>query len=581
MFRIGDKIVKNIWYGTVGVEKIFYGTILVYQNGEPVEETFAITKDISTFTGVFDWVFDKSKMKWYRLNNLGKYEEYGIYGTSINPNPELQYGVQITNGYYATQVTQNTKMRIEADFTTPETMTTNSCFITGVRNAASSSSTNQTYCIAVMGKVLRMDAGNTSNTNLYTVTENTRYKVLYDLDGTTLNWSIADREGNVLASGTKAISSPATSTANNFAIGALSRTGTAPVVSPQQYTYWEIKYYKDDVLVADYKFDENQNMYDALSSYSTAAGAGTIVTKEDYLGGTTTYKGKLSIVDGTEYKYDGGWNEIGVVIGGVYPEYYEVVDAPTLIITFATQAEFESYTGKVIEGQMAFVAETETTYIRHNNNWEVFVCEPIICKNHMSNNIYAMPTGEASLTSCDYDLDGLKTITIRTGDAKSFGGVAPFFDTKPSLVTTTTLEDVDLRLPDSVNILTYAFCGDGNTGVKHITLTNAKSLTYVRASFTHLPKLESLYIDSLENATSMLSGLPGTYDVKLTDVYIGKFPDVDFTFNAPNLSHASLINMLNALPVSTGHGWVMGSGNLAKLSADEIQIATDKGWTIQ
>ena len=59
--------------------------------------------------------------------------------------------------------------------------------------------------------------------------------------------------------------------------------------------------------------------------------------------------------------------------------------------------------------------------------------------------------------------------------------------------------------------------------------------------------------------------------------------------NAPNLSHQSLINILNGLYDFTGNGetptssqgkLTLGSTNLAKLSEDEKAIATDKGWVL-
>lgn len=577
MYYQGEEI-KTLYYQGRQITLLYYRGNVLYELKEG--ETYAITQDISTFTGVFDWVYNKKDSKWYRYNNLGTYEPYGVYGTTINPNPELQYGVQITSGYYLTQVTQNTKMRIEADFTTPEVFNGNSCFITGVRNATSSSSTNQTYCIAFASKALRMDAGNTSNTNLYTVTENTRYKVIYDLDGTTLNWSISGRDGKVLASGTKTITSPASSDLNVFTVGALNRL-SGPVVSTQQFTYWGIKYYKDDILVADYKFDENQNMYDVLSGYSVAAAAGTIVTKEDIVEGATTYKGKLSIVNGTEYKYDGSWNEIGAVVEGIYPEYYEVVDAPTLIINFATQAEFESYQGDTMEGLLAYVEETSTYYIWHDNSWEIEPCVPIKCIEVSGGGTYTVPTGETEITDCKYDLTGFKTITQRPGDAKFFGGVEPFFSTQNISVSGGTLEEVDITIPEGMVTLTYAFCGNSFGNSKHIRINGGSNLNYINASFHNLPNLESLYVDSFENATKKFVHLPGGNDVKLTDVYIGKLPPISFQLDAPNLTYESLHSLIYALPPSGNTTWTMGSGNLAKLTEQDIAWATMYHWTLQ
>ena len=53
---------------------------MIYSNN-----TYDITNDISTYTRTdFSSVYDTSRAKWYMLNNLSQYEEYGIYGTSLD-----------------------------------------------------------------------------------------------------------------------------------------------------------------------------------------------------------------------------------------------------------------------------------------------------------------------------------------------------------------------------------------------------------------------------------------------------------------------------------------------------------------
>ena len=53
---------------------------MIYSNN-----TYDITADISTYTRRdFKQVFDTTQSKWYMLNNLNEYEEYGIYGDSLS-----------------------------------------------------------------------------------------------------------------------------------------------------------------------------------------------------------------------------------------------------------------------------------------------------------------------------------------------------------------------------------------------------------------------------------------------------------------------------------------------------------------
>ena len=76
----------------------------------------------------------------------------------------------------------------------------------------------------------------------------------------------------------------------------------------------------------------------------------------------------------------------------------------------------------------------------------------------------------------------------------------------------------------------------------------------------------------------------GAYN-SLTDLVIYNLPNIDlntFGFSTCTLlTLQSLQNIINALPVTTsGYRCTIGTTNLNKLSAADIQIATDKGWTL-
>jgi hypothetical protein len=51
-------------------------------------------------------------------------------------------------------------------------------------------------------------------------------------------------------------------------------------------------------------------------------------------------------------------------------------------------------------------------------------------------------------------------------------------------------------------------------------------------------------------------------------------------FQESPLSHDSIMNIINHLAVISGKTLTLGGDNIAKLTADEIKIATDKGWNI-
>lgn len=84
------QIVGKMMIGGSPVTKMYGGSDLSFNNGienyTPVPTNthqYAIANDISTYTDTkYIDVYDRATMRWYKLNNLNEYEEYGIYGTS-------------------------------------------------------------------------------------------------------------------------------------------------------------------------------------------------------------------------------------------------------------------------------------------------------------------------------------------------------------------------------------------------------------------------------------------------------------------------------------------------------------------
>lgn len=64
-----------------------------------------------------------------------------------------------------------------------------------------------------------------------------------------------------------------------------------------------------------------------------------------------------------------------------------------------------------------------------------------------------------------------------------------------------------------------------------------------------------------------------------------KFPDINWSAsnfnNCPNLTAESMVNLFNALPVSTkGYTFTVGSTNLQKLTDEQKSVAINKGWSL-
>ncbi len=79
----------NDWYfADDSIVKVYRNNAIVFykvSGGSPTPEyklCFAVVDDITQYTdSEFEDVYDKATKKWYKLNNLNQYEEYGVYGS--------------------------------------------------------------------------------------------------------------------------------------------------------------------------------------------------------------------------------------------------------------------------------------------------------------------------------------------------------------------------------------------------------------------------------------------------------------------------------------------------------------------
>lgn len=81
--RIGTFEVSSFKVGLKD-PKIYLGDILLYPTGG-YKVCYAVVDDITKYSETeFEDVFDKATEKWYKLNNLNQYEQYGIYASGRN-----------------------------------------------------------------------------------------------------------------------------------------------------------------------------------------------------------------------------------------------------------------------------------------------------------------------------------------------------------------------------------------------------------------------------------------------------------------------------------------------------------------
>ena len=171
--------------------------------------------------------------------------------------------------------------------------------------------------------------------------------------------------------------------------------------------------------------------------------------------------------------------------------------------------------------------------------------------------------------------------------------------------TTTILDLRDCGTMRSTNFL-YTFLGmnaniiyvDVNTANGTATLDHRNSFTspnlkelYVtgiwggdlRSIVVNSPNLTTVDFSNLDFSNIVTDGwgpISGAANVENFKMGTGYSASLSFSTN-PKLTKESLLSILNNLPtISSTKTVTLGSTNLAKLTASDIKIATDKGWTV-
>lgn len=91
MIKYNSKTLNNWNFGATNIIKVYRNNAIVFykvSGGSPTPQykvCFAVVDDITKYQETeFEDVYDKAIKKWYKLNNLNQYEEYGVYGDGRN-----------------------------------------------------------------------------------------------------------------------------------------------------------------------------------------------------------------------------------------------------------------------------------------------------------------------------------------------------------------------------------------------------------------------------------------------------------------------------------------------------------------
>ena len=185
----------------------------------------------------------------------------------------------------------------------------------------------------------------------------------------------------------------------------------------------------------------------------------------------------------------------------------------------------------------------------------------------------------------------LKTVSIDTSGAMRLQFM--FSDCmieNPPYLNTSNVINVDsmfYKCTNLKNIPPYDFSKVTNMehtfwGCSNITsipyLNTTYNLTSVYFCFAECTKLKSIPLLDFSNVSN--ASFAFAHCTSLTDVggFIGLRVDIDFS-DSP-LTHDSALNVIDNLPVSSGHRVAFKRSTFATLTPAEIAKATDKGWTI-
>ena len=365
MIKYNNSTINDWNFDDANIVKVYHNGAVVYykvttSGGTPQYDVcYAVVDDITQYQErEFVDVFDKKTEKWYKLNNLNQYEEYGVYGsgrTSCEGSAS-----RLPQGYTEVEYIENTGTSyINTEVYLYDTTTTSYEIETKISSSWHNSEFE--YLIATEG---------TSS----------------PYNGVELRWSTHYQSGNELqcesvpnnavysnidnGDGTSAvtITCSATQATNNVPLSLFCGIWSSGPWRNGKGKFYTFKVTKNNTLVrnlvpAKRDSDDKYGMYDIvndvfyLSPNNVDFSGGEPITPTDCV---TTYDGKLTIDDGYEYMYSGSsWVNVGEVSGShaEYPLYYDEKSDPLDNLSFSsmTEANTYAYNNCVYDGMKATI----------------------------------------------------------------------------------------------------------------------------------------------------------------------------------------------------------------------------------
>ena len=263
------------------------------------------------------------------------------------------------------------------------------------------------------------------------------------------------------------------------------------------------------------------------------------------------------------------------------------------------------------ENKALYGVIVDSTSIGNNKNNPNFKYCPLFDTSNVTHMGYmfadcssltSIPTLDtSSATDMYYMFSKCSSLTsIPTLDTSNVTNMDDMFDRCSSLTSIPALNTSNVTNMASM----FSDCSS-LTSIPQLDTSNVTNMNDMLSSCSRLTSIPALDTRNVTNMSNMLANCSRLTSIPLLDTskvkymntmfgygklnnltYLGGFKNLSisvtsyFLDNCPNLTVESLMNVINNLATVSGQTLKFGSTNLNKLTAEQIAVATAKGWTL-
>lgn len=212
---------------------------------------------------------------------------------------------------------------------------------------------------------------------------------------------------------------------------------------------------------------------------------------------------------------------------------------------------------------------------------------------------------EVDVETSGVDINDYFVTTIDDTNGQSFFARAKFLKKNPKFIVTATncnymFEAYSGIMPsknelnlNGVKTMKYGFSRCNANQIIDYDFSTLEDVEYLFQNMYQLNKISLIDFGSVKNIQGALNGVIYITDLEgfkdLGKAYDDKYTNYTYyrlnLSYSHNLTHESLMNVINNLYDIKTKGCktqelVLGSDNIAKLTSEEIAVATEKGWTV-